>query len=144
MNNTYHNILVGLDNSEQSEKAFEKAAEIAKQSNARLILANVIDIRQFTYALGDREKLIEDFKKFSKELLSKFETEAKNAGVEQVITVISEGSPKTKIAEDIAQTYDVDLIVCGATGYNAIERMIVGSVTENIVRHAKCDVLVVR
>ena len=53
------------------------------------------------------------------------------------------GSPKVKIAKDVAPKYKADLIVCGATGLNAVERLLIGSVSENIVRHAKCDVLVV-
>jgi lipoprotein signal peptidase len=38
----------------------------------------------------------------------------------------------------------LDLIICGATGLNAVERFFIGSSAEAITRHAKCDVLVVR
>ena len=34
--------------------------------------------------------------------------------------------------------------MCGATGLNAVERFLIGSVSEHITRHARCDVLVVR
>ena len=34
--------------------------------------------------------------------------------------------------------------MCGATGLNAVERFLIGSVSEHIIRYAKCDVLVVR
>ncbi|HHQ0107144.1 TPA: universal stress protein, partial [Listeria monocytogenes] len=37
-----------------------------------------------------------------------------------------------------------DLIMCGATGLNAVERLLIGSVSEYIIRHSPCDVLVVR
>lgn len=144
MKTTYNSVLVGLDYSKQSEKAFNKAVKIAKQSDANLILANVIDIRQFTYAIGDRENLIKECEKHAEELLSKYEEKAKNAGVKQIIKIVYEGSPKSKIPGELSKKFDVDLIVCGATGYNAIERILLGSVSESIVRHAKCDVLVVR
>lgn len=49
-----------------------------------------------------------------------------------------------KIAKEIAKEQNVDLILCGATGLNAVERFIIGSVSEYIIRYAPCDVLVVR
>ena len=48
------------------------------------------------------------------------------------------------ITKDVAEKTVADLIVCGATGLNAVERFLIGSVSESIVRSAKCDVLVVR
>ncbi|AXF57908.1 universal stress protein [Salicibibacter kimchii] len=39
---------------------------------------------------------------------------------------------------------DIDLIMAGATGANRVEQMVFGSVSEVIVRHAPCDVLIVR
>lgn len=73
-----------------------------------------------------------------------YKEEAINAGIENVSIIIEYGSPKVKISKDIAQKYEADLILCGATGLNAVERFLIGSVSEYIVRHAKCDVLVVR
>lgn len=49
-----------------------------------------------------------------------------------------------KIAKDIANNVKADLIICGATGMNTVERFLIGSVSESITRHASCDVLVVR
>ena len=54
------------------------------------------------------------------------------------------GSPKAIIPKKLANELGVDLIMCGTSGLNAVERFIVGSVSEAIVRHAPCDVLVVR
>ena len=48
------------------------------------------------------------------------------------------------ISRDLSKKIEADLIICGATGLNAVERFLIGSVSENIVRSAKCDVLVVR
>ncbi|RKJ47427.1 universal stress protein, partial [Butyricicoccus sp. 1XD8-22] len=46
--------------------------------------------------------------------------------------------------KELSNVVEADLIVCGATGLNAVERFLIGSVSEAIVRSAKCDVLVVR
>ncbi|MNG34045.1 putative universal stress protein [compost metagenome] len=44
----------------------------------------------------------------------------------------------------MAPKYKIDLIICGATGLNAVESFLIGSVSEHIIRYAKCDVIVVR
>ena len=54
------------------------------------------------------------------------------------------GSPKTVITKEIAKSVEADLIICGATGHTPVERYLIGSVSEAIVRSAKCDVLVIR
>ena len=69
---------------------------------------------------------------------------ATNAGVTQVTTRLEFGSPKAIIPKKLATELGIDLIMCGTSGLNAVERFIVGSVSESIVRHSPCDVLVVR
>ena len=54
------------------------------------------------------------------------------------------GSPKPIIAKEIPDDNDIDLILLGATGLNAVERLFIGSVSEYVIRNANCDVLVVR
>lgn len=53
------------------------------------------------------------------------------------------GSAKTRIVEE-AENWNADLIVVGSLGHNFLSRMIIGSVSEAIVRQAPCSVLVVR
>ena len=65
-------------------------------------------------------------------------------GVEHVEKIIDYGSPKSIIPKKAVEKIGADLIACGSTGLNAVERFIIGSVSEAIVRNAKCDVLVVR
>lgn len=140
----YNNILVAIDGSDASEKAFQKAVEMTKQNDAQIILTHVVDSRTFATAEAYDRTLAERAEEYATETLDRFVDEAKKAGIENVKRVIEYGSPKVKIAKDIAQDNDVDLIVCGATGLNAVERFLIGSVSENIVRQSKCDVLVVR
>ncbi len=70
------------------------------------------------------------------------ETSGKAENVE-VESVILEGSPAHEIV-NFAEENDIDLIVMGTHGKNAIERFLLGSVAENVVRHSKKAVLVVR
>ncbi len=54
------------------------------------------------------------------------------------------GNPKNVIARDFPSEYKTDLIMMGSTGLNAVERMLMGSVTEYVNRTAICDVLIVK
>lgn len=139
----YKNIVVAVDGSKESERAFKKAISITKRNEATLIISHVLDDRYgvvTAYAPG----IIDEVEVRAKELLEEYEQEAKKAGVENVVTYLSHGSPKVKISKEVAPKFEADLIICGATGLNAVERMLIGSVSEHIIRYAKCDVLVVR
>ncbi|MFK3959669.1 universal stress protein [Pseudalkalibacillus hwajinpoensis] len=139
----HSNILVAVDGSDSAEIAFSKAVELSIQDQASLLIAHVIDTRNFsTFELYDiATERAEDF---GKRLLKEYEEKARMAGISNVETVIEYGSPKAKIARKIAPQNKIDLIVCGATGMNRVERLLMGSVSEHITRHATCDVFVVR
>lgn len=140
----YKNILVAIDGSTEAEWALKKAAEIAKRNEASITLAHIIDTRTFSTVEAYDRTIAERADLFARELMEKYKSEAEEAGVTKVEYVIDYGSPKTIIPKGLANKLNVDLIICGATGMNAMERFLIGSVSENIVRYASCDVLVVR
>lgn len=141
---TYKNILIAVDGSQEAEWAFNKAVEVAKRNNAKLIITNVIDSRTYTsYEVYDVQ-FTEKSKQFAEELLRGYKDFAQKEGVEDVETLLEFGSPKAIIPKKITQEVKADLVICGTSGLNAVERFIVGSVSEAIVRHSPCDVLVVR
>jgi len=140
----YSQILVAIDGSDESEIAFKKSIAIALQNNAGLNLVNVVDTRSYSAVeTYDRENA-ELAHKFAVDLLNKYKVEAEAAGISKVSVMVEYGSPKTMISRDIAKNLHIDLIICGATGLNTVERFFIGSVSESIVRTAKCDVLVIR
>ena len=141
---TYKKILVAVDGSKESEWAFKKAMEISKRNNASLLLAHIIDTRTFATVEAYDRTIAERAENYATELLNSYEDQALQAGVKEVLTEIEYGSPKIKIAKTVAPKHKVDLIICGATGLNAVERFFIGSVSEHITRYANCDVLVVR
>ena len=142
----YKNILVAIDGSQEAKWAFKKAVEIAKKSNAKLLLAHVVDERAYAYATPGAftQDVDTTGEVFANELLETYKKEASLAGITDVDSVIEFGSPKVQIPKVLAKKNNCDLIICGATGLNAVERFILGSVSENITRHAPCDVLIVR
>jgi nucleotide-binding universal stress UspA family protein len=140
----YQNILVAIDGSIEAERAFKKAIEIAIRNNAKILLVHVIDTRSFAAIEAVDRIIIERTDQYAEELLQKYQKQAVDAGVTQVQYQVHYGSPKIKIPKDIAKKQNIDLILCGATGMNAFERFLIGSVSEHIIRYAPCDVLVIR
>ncbi|WP_298829080.1 universal stress protein [uncultured Planococcus sp.] len=144
MDLTYRHLLVAIDGSEEAGLAFNKSIGIAKRNNAVLNLIYVVDPRTYTAIKVHGPNDDQESFKFGKDLLERYQTEALAAGVENVNAIVTPGSPKKVIARDFANKVEADLIVCGASGMDAMERFMLGSVSQHIVRRSPCDVLVVR
>jgi len=144
MSLSYNQILVAVDGSKEAEWAFKNSIAIAKRNDATLNLANVIDTRSFAAIEAYDRSIADRAQVFAEELLNGYKKEAEAAGVTKVNILVEYGSPKTMISKDLANKVQADLIICGATGLSTVERFLIGSVSEHIVRSAKCDVLVVR
>ena len=140
----YQNILVAIDGSKEAEWAFRKGIEIAKRNGARMLLVHVIDTRSFALIEAYDTVISNRAENLAKDMLEKYQIEAVNAGLTNVQYEIEFGSPKICIPRELAKKHRADLILCGATGMNAVERFFIGSVSEHITRYAPCDVLVVR
>lgn len=143
----YKKILVAVDGSESSDKAFEEAMDTAKRNDSILEIVFVINLMDletfsFTYSralpnyLEDERKLVET------ELTKKLDL-AKENGIEDVKIFADIAEPKNRIVE-LAEEEKVDLVIMGATGKGAIKRALVGSTTSYVVNHAPCNVLVVK
>lgn len=142
----YKNVLIGLDGSDEASAAFERAVKVAKAEGATLHIAHVVDTQSLTTIdqYAPYNVSITDAQNYGEKLVDEYIEKAKAAGLENVKKVLESGSPKRDIPGKIAEDHNIDLIVVGATGLNAIERFLIGSVSENIVRRASCDVLIVR
>ena len=140
----YKEILVPVDGSYEAELAFKKGIAVALRNKASLHLVHVIDTRAFQNISSFDTSMVEQVTDTAKTTLDKYIAEAKKAGLDDVDYSIEYGSPKTVIAHDIPTNLNIDLIMIGATGLNAVERLLIGSVTEYVTRTAICDVLVVR
>ena len=88
--------------------------------------------------------MVEHAQQRSEAFLNDYKAQAEAEGLEQVRVILEYGSPKNIITKELSNSAEADLIICGATGLNAVERFLIGSVSEAIVRSAKCDVLVIR
>lgn len=144
MSHHYERILIAIDGSYESELAFEKGVNIALRNNAELLLTHVIDTRALQSVATFDTYIYEKLEQEAKDVLNNYEQQAREKGLTEVKQVIEFGNPKTLLARDIPDKEKVDLIMVGATGLNTFERLLIGSSSEYIMRHAKVDLLVVR
>ena len=142
----YERILVPVDGSKEAALAFQKAVAVAMRNGegTELRLVHVVDTRAFQNISSFDTSMVEQVTETAKKTLDKYIEDAKAAGLQNVSYTIEYGAPKTIIAKDIPTEMKADLIMIGATGLNAVERLLIGSVTEFVTRNAICDVLVVR
>lgn len=138
----YNRILVAVDGSEGSLKALRKAVDITKRNNAKLYITHILDDS------GSLPFNVEQYVKFAettgRELLEKCQTYAKDNGLIEMALLLDTGSPRTMISKTIPEREEIDVIIMGARGLNAVERFFIGSVSDYVIRHAICDVLIVR
>lgn len=140
----YKHILTAVDGSPEAEAAFKKSVQIAKRDNAELNLIYVVDTRSFTAMTKRVPDKNDDVFDYGIQLLDDYKKEAVAAGIPEVNEFVVPGSPNKVITRDYAKQVDADLIVCGAQGLNAVEHILMGSVSQHIVSSSPCDVLVVR
>ena len=142
----FRKIMVATDGSELVKRAVEVAVEIARLSEARLYAVHVIELEgnSIFHSINEEQKkaLREQLHIEGKKATDFVEDVGRTANVE-VESIIIEGNPANVII-DLAEKNDIDLIVMGTQGKTGIERFLIGSVSENVIRHSKRAVLVVK
>ncbi|MGP1366673.1 MAG: universal stress protein [Schwartzia sp. (in: firmicutes)] len=139
----YKQILVPLDGSDASRRAMEEAIYLADLSGAALIFLYVMDLNKELPAaqrIWEESHSIEEWKKAGAEKLATFVV-----GLEDKIQhedIVEVGSPG-KVIQRIAQERRTDLILMGSRGLNVLENIVLGSVSQYILTHAPCPVMVV-
>lgn len=146
----YKKILLPTDGSKQANKAAKHAIWTAGQSNAEIIALHVLDMSAFTGLPTDeaiksvKETLIREGKKAFEEIVDlsikckqKYDREIK------LTFVTKEGHPADTIIKTVEEQ-GVDLVVMGTSGKHGLNRFLLGSVAENVVRSGPSPVLVVR
>lgn len=131
-------VLVGMDDSEPSRKALEFALEQYPAATIRVVTVPETD----SYTFGLDSSMADEAREDADEVLERAGTIADDYG-RTIETERRFGNPaKTIVA--IADDLDVDLIVVGSQGKSGIQRVLLGSVAETVVRRAPCPVTVVR
>jgi nucleotide-binding universal stress UspA family protein len=138
-------ILCPIDFSAISRLGMHEALEIAKRHGAQVYLMHVLEEPRPS-SHGDPlapPELLHRFGEAARADLEAWKKEAELIAPGRVITEMIGGRPATEIAR-VAQEGGFDLVVMGTHGRRGLRRLLVGSVTEELVRTAPCSVLVVR
>lgn len=141
----YKKILLPTDGSEYSNKAAKHAMWIAKESGAEIIALSVTDTSSLVgLPLDDvivriKEMLQEEAHKSLENIGDVLKEEDPNI---KITLKIEEGSP-ADVTLGVIKEEKIDLVVIGTSGKHGLDRFLLGSVAEKVVRSAICPVLVV-
>lgn len=140
---SYRKVLVPIDFSVPSTRALAHGAAVARQHGARLLALHVVErVPHPGFYFSDQESILGSSEQFHKRLRSALTALTEESSPElRADILVGEGRAYKKICE-VARERGVDLIVMGAHGLGAIERLLLGSVTERVVRQAPCPVLI--
>lgn len=130
----YQRVLVPTDGSDVTRRAIEHGMTIADRFDATV---HALSVR-----VEGPYDTPEEAQRGAEEAVSVVEAEATDAGLD-VVTEIREGTPHEEILT-YAEEADVDMIVMGTKGRTGIDRVIVGSVAEQVARNADVPVVTVR
>ena len=134
-------ILLATDGSEDAALATQATIDLSNQSNAELHVVYVgrssIRLSPKEYHAAAREKIGELAKAVEEAGGDVTETHLR---IDDSQTAGNEAEHITGLAEELG----ADLIVIGSRGLSGMKRLVMGSVSESVVRHAHCPVLVMR
>jgi nucleotide-binding universal stress UspA family protein len=139
--NMYKTLLVGFDDSLYSKSALIEAANWIKRHGGKLILAHAVYFDSEEFGIAP-EQLEKRFKVGEKACVETKEMLTSEFGIE-VQSLLCEGDPPTVIL-DIARDRKADLIVLGTYGRRGLNRLLMGSVTSQVIVNSPVDVLVVK
>jgi len=139
----FRSIVIATDGSENTWKATSYGIKIAKLSGATVHALYVMDTSSVSQSwTAGKEIIYEILKKEGQKATSKVK-ECGGASDVEVKEVILEGHPSREII-DFAEDNEIDLIVMGTLGKTGLDKFLMGSVAENVVRNSKVPVMIVR
>lgn len=139
--NGFNRILLPVDFTEHSDRAAVHALRLARQNDATIHLVHVVNISD------DIMPLVSSME-FERKAVKKAESELRDfaakrlQGYEKVTTQVLSGVPYREILGYMKST-KCDLVVMGSYGKGSMDRLLMGSTTERILRRATCPVLVI-
>lgn len=143
----FKTILVPLDFSKPSLKALDYAIELGRGTRAELVLVHAVETIYYA-GLGemygqvyDSTTLMQEFAREARDQLAQIAADLKKKRL-SVRTVLEIGTAPEVIVH-VAKRRKADLIVLSTHGRTALAHVFLGSVTERVVRHAACPVMVV-
>ena len=132
-------ILVAMDGSKCSEKALDQAISMAKICNSTLFGISVIEL--YPGQMEVAPALVEKLSAETREILERVKDRAAKENISCETIVHIGGQPHEFIIQEVKEK-NIDLIVMGTHGRTGLKKILMGSVTERVIGHAPCAVLV--
>lgn len=142
-------ILVPTDFSEDSDLAFRMALSIAVKYQARIFLLHVISstvqrsLADYSLDQSIVDRVLNESIVFSNEKLQEVIDKNQQSGNIKVIPDVRKGQPYEEILKEASER-KIDLIVIASHGKTGLQKYFIGSVTERVMKEAKCPVLLIR
>ena len=138
----FRTVMLATDLSTASEAATTAAIDLAATFGARLLAVSVIDPGSLRLPGGHFRMRVDQVRAERERHAQELVARGRRAGV-VVDFLVWEGDPGESIVE-ASQAEAADMIIVGSHGRSAVGRFLIGSVSDHVVRHATCPVLVVR
>ncbi|MGI6491919.1 MAG: universal stress protein [Peptococcaceae bacterium] len=143
-------ILVGYDDEARSKKALEAAIEIARSNQAEIFIVSSLDIPLYVSSpdvfpvdnISISKYFSDNTRRHFEELHQQASAKVKAAGL-KVTTKVLDGNPGKALIR-YAEEIKADLIAVGSNNKGVLNRFFLGSVSNFVVNHARCMVLVVK
>jgi nucleotide-binding universal stress UspA family protein len=139
----YKRILVPLDGSPSSWKAFRKALLLAEHDKSQVVALSVEErMPQYAATIDEVQETKEELNGFFNKILAQAKDLAQEQNVPLSVEVKMGHAAQT--ITHYAKEKEVDLIAMGHVGHSGVLGLLMGSTTDRVVEDAHCDVLVVR
>jgi len=138
----YSDVLVPTDGSDHATAALELASTVAERNGARLHLLSIVDELPEVIDTGSAQ-LSSQLEENIQEMLDEAAATATEAGVDDVTTTIATGSIPSEVTT-YADEEGIDLVVMGTHGHTGLDRHLLGSFTERVIRTSPVPVLTTR
>ncbi len=136
------NILLPLECSDVEEPAVDNALDLARQNDAALHLFSVVDwgLTGWDYQTG--EHVVNELHSKKKRYLDKIREKAEERGVEVILKVVEDRDVHDRIIE-YTDDNNIDLLVMATHGRSGIDRFLLGSTTERVIRSSSIPMMIV-
>ena len=142
----FKNILVAFDSSSFSQRAFKNALDIADPELSKVTICSVVTgIYQpsIGFSMKYTQELLDNQTKYLKKIFNKLQKEAKKKEISISLKILHDPSVSKGILNYV-NSRKFDLVIIGSHGRTGINRIILGSVANEITNKAKCSVMVVK
>ncbi|WP_330949294.1 universal stress protein [Virgibacillus sp. MG-45] len=140
-------ILVAYDGSNLSKRALEEARlQATENPQVEIHLISVVTHAGPSTNKAIASSIMMELAEEIRPILSRIEKELKEEGIKVISEVMvdySQGNPGVKVCE-YAENHHMDLIIVGSRGLGNMKSFFLGSVSNNVVQHAKCPVLIMK